>query len=104
MSEATSLEQVVELGKKLLRRGMEFVKSLEDQQTPADDEVVGKHGVITSAIKLGHTGEVRVEVRGGSEDFLAQAEGFTSAIEINREVLVIRKIAPRIVVVTPLVK
>jgi|GEM_PF-3955843 len=80
-----------------------FVEKLEEAQTPADDEVVGKVALVIARVAPGRTGEVRLLVRGGSEDYLAIGDG-DEIIEPNTSVTILALQAPRTVVVAPIPK
>ena len=63
------------------------------------DSPVGKFGRVTAQIGPGKKmGEVRVSIRGGTEDYLAVTTGDT-ALELNAMVIVTQLRSPRVVVV-----
>ena len=65
-----------------------------------DEAVVGKLGTVTHPITPGHTGEVLVHIRGGTETYMAVSD---EELEKGREVLVIGQRSARTVEVTPFV-
>ncbi len=67
----------------------------------ADHTLVGKVGRVTCTILPGHTGEVMIEVRGGSEAFSAVANPDVT-LTTNTKVFVIEYYPPRTVLVSPL--
>jgi len=83
----------------LFGRSKLLVKELEDQQTPADDTVLGKVGLITARVAPGRAGEVRLPIRGGSEDFIACVDANEAPLEINAPAEVVSFLAPRTVYV-----
>jgi hypothetical protein len=63
------------------------------------DSPVGKFGRVTAQIGPGKKmGEVRVAIRGGTEDYLAVTTG-DRALELNAMVIVTQLRSPRVVVV-----
>ena len=66
----------------------------------SDQQVVGKIGRVTGAVRPGKTGEVMVPVRGSSEAFLAHGEG-DEAIAVGTRVVVVEYHPPRTVIVAP---
>ena len=63
------------------------------------DGPVGKFGRVTAQIGPGKKmGEVRVAIRGGTEDYLAVTTG-DRALELNAMVIVTQLRSPRVVVV-----
>jgi hypothetical protein len=67
---------------------------------PDDQTMVGKVGRVTGTVGPGRTGEVMVNVRGGSEAFIAYPAD-SETIELHSRVVVIEYHAPRIVYVSP---
>ncbi|HET9731458.1 MAG TPA: hypothetical protein VFP54_02180 [Acidimicrobiales bacterium] len=64
-----------------------------------DDEVAGRPGTVVTRIRGGDLpGEVRVAIRGGTEDFIAYAE---QEIERGETILVFRSRGERAVDVIP---
>ena len=68
----------------------------------SDQQVVGKIGRVTGAVRPGKTGEVMVPVRGSSEAFLAHGEG-DETIAVGTRVVVIEYHPPRTVIVAPVI-
>jgi len=64
-------------------------------------DVVGKLGRVTADITPGHLGEILVEVRQGTERFLARAADGNSIIAKHTQVLVVGSLGGRTVEVTP---
>jgi len=64
-------------------------------------DVVGKLGRVTADITPGHLGEILVEVRQGTERFLASAADGNSIIAKHTQVLVVGSLGGRTVEVTP---
>ena len=64
-------------------------------------DIVGKLGRVTADITPGHLGEVLVEVRQGTERFLAQASDREATIRKHTQVLVTGSLGGRTVEVTP---
>lgn len=64
-------------------------------------DIVGKLGRVTADITPGHLGEVLVEVRQGTERFLAQATDRGATIPKHTQVLVTGSLGGRTVEVTP---
>jgi len=63
-------------------------------------EIVGKIGRVTGAIKPGAIGEVMVPIRGGSEAFHAYAQERGDRITTGARIIVIEYHPPRTVVVS----
>jgi hypothetical protein len=83
--------------KDFVEAGRRIVGALEDAQTPADDSVVGKTARVTATIKPGSLGEVRVAVRGGSEDYLAIAADPSATFPPNSVVEIVAIHLPKTV-------
>ena len=66
------------------------------------DDVETEVGRVTARIAPGTIGEVRIGYRGGSEVFHAYAWEDDETIEIGTEIVVIERVGPRSVKVTPL--
>ncbi len=64
-------------------------------------EVVGKLGRVTADIMPGHLGEVLIEVRQGTERFLARAADREATIPKHTQVLVVGSLGGRTVEVAP---
>jgi hypothetical protein len=64
-------------------------------------EIVGKLGRVTADITPGHLGEVLIEVRQGTERFLARAADRESTISKHTQVLVVGSLGGRTVEVSP---
>ncbi len=65
------------------------------------DKVESEIGRVTARIAPGVIGEVRIPYGGGSEIFHAYAWEEGETIEIGTEIIVIERIGPRTVKVTP---
>ena len=65
------------------------------------NEIVGKMGRVTADITPGHLGEVLVEVRQGTERFLAAAADPEATIRKHTQVLVVGSLGGRTVEVEP---
>ncbi|WP_218026659.1 hypothetical protein [Nocardia inohanensis] len=65
-------------------------------------DVVGKYGRVTAAIKPGRLGEVLIEVRAGTERFLARAAEGDATIPKHTQVLVVGSLGGRTVEVVAL--
>ena len=64
-------------------------------------EVVGKLARVTAAITPEHLGEVVIEVRAGTERFLARAADTSQTIPKHTRVVVVSSLGGRTVEVTP---
>jgi len=64
-------------------------------------DVIGKMGRVTADITPGHLGEVLIEVRQGTEKFLAAASEPDATIKKHSQVLVVGSLGGRTVEVTP---
>ena len=64
-------------------------------------DVVGRLGRVTADIIPGHLGEVLIEVRQGTERFLARAADPTAMIAKHTQVLVVGSLGGRTVEVQP---
>ncbi len=64
-------------------------------------DVVGKLARVTADITPGHLGEVVIEVRAGTEKFLARASDTTATITKHSQVLVVGSLGGRTVEVAP---
>lgn len=64
-------------------------------------DVVGKLGRVTGDITPGHLGEVVIEVRAGTERFLACAADHAATIPKHTQVLVVGSLGGRTVEVAP---
>jgi hypothetical protein len=64
-------------------------------------EVIGKMGRVTADITPGHLGEVVIEVRAGTEKFLARASEPEVTIKKHAQVLVVGSLGGRTVEVEP---
>lgn len=73
--------------------------TIDQMQTPADDSVISKVGRVTARVAGGKMGEVRLDVRGGSEDFLAVTAHPGDKLEVNDPALVVGVFPPRTLIV-----
>ncbi len=64
-------------------------------------DVVGRLGRVTADITPGHLGEVLVEVRQGTERFLARAADREATIPRHTQVLIVGSLGGRTVEVAP---
>jgi len=64
-------------------------------------DVIGKMGRVTADITPGHLGEVLIEVRQGTERFLASASDPEATIKKHSQVLVVGSLGGRTVEVAP---
>ena len=64
-------------------------------------DVVGKLARVTAAITPGHLGEVIIEVRAGTERFLARSADDSETIPKHTQVIVVGSLGGRTVEVTP---
>ena len=64
-------------------------------------DVVGRLGRVTADITPGHLGEVLIEVRQGTERFLARAADKDATIQKHTQVLVVGSLGGRTVEVAP---
>jgi hypothetical protein len=64
-------------------------------------DVVGKVGRVTAAVTPGHLGEVVIEVRAGTERFLACAADAGMTIPKHTQVIVVGSLGGRTVEVMP---
>ena len=64
-------------------------------------DVVGKLGRVTADITPGHLGEVLIEVRQGSERFLARSSDAAAIIRKHAQVIVVGSLGARTVEVEP---
>ena len=64
-------------------------------------DVVGKLARVTADITPGHLGEVVIEVRAGTERFLACASGNDQTIQKHTQVVVVGSLGGRTVEVAP---
>ncbi len=64
-------------------------------------DVVGKLGRVTAAITPGHLGEVLIEVRQGTERFLARSSDAGATIPQHAQVIVVGSLGGRTVEVEP---
>ena len=64
-------------------------------------DVVGKMGRVTAEITPGHLGEVLIEVRQGTERFLARASEASATIGKHTQVIVVGSLGGRTVEVEP---
>jgi hypothetical protein len=64
-------------------------------------DVVGKLARVTADITPGHLGEVVIEVRAGTEKFLARASDKAATIPKHSQVLVVGSLGGRTVEVAP---
>ena len=72
----------------------------ETTQPPADDVLLGKAGIITAKVGPGKAGEIRLPVRGGTQDYIACTQaGSSEAIEVNSMAEVVAFVPPNTVYV-----
>jgi len=64
-------------------------------------DVIGKFARVTAEIRPGHLGEVMIEVRAGTERFLATASDKAATISKHTQVMVVGSLGGRTVEVTP---
>ena len=64
-------------------------------------DVVGKFGRVTADITPGHLGEVLIEVRQGTERYLARASDSALTIRKHTQVIVVGSLGGRTVEVEP---
>ncbi|MFQ6329236.1 MULTISPECIES: hypothetical protein [unclassified Nocardia] len=64
-------------------------------------DVIGKIARVTAAIRPDHLGEVVIEVRAGTERFLARSADGETTIPKHTQVLVVGSLGGRTVEVTP---
>lgn len=64
-------------------------------------DVVGKFARVTAEIRPGHLGEVMIEVRAGTERFLATAADQATTITKHTQVMVVGSLGGRTVEVVP---
>jgi hypothetical protein len=74
---------------------------VDSGQQAVIDKVESEIGRVTARIAPGVIGEVRIPYGGGSEIFHAYAWEEGETIEIGTEIIVIERIGPRTVKVTP---
>ena len=86
-----------------IRGGRKLAGQLEaTTQTPADDVLIGKVGVITAPVATGKTGEIRIAIRGGTQDYIACAQtGSNETMAINTTAEVVAFMPPNTVYVAP---
>jgi hypothetical protein len=65
------------------------------------DAVESSIGRVTARIAPGELGEVRIPYKGGSETFHAQAWEDAEEIDVGTEIVVVSRVGPRTVKVTP---
>ena len=89
--------------KSLILTGKKLGGELEaTTQTPADDVLLGKAGIITAKVASGKAGEIRLPVRGGTQDYIACAQaGFADTMEVNSTAEVVAFMSPNTVYVKP---
>lgn len=72
-------------------------------QTPSDDVLLGKIGIITAKVATGRAGEIRLPVRGGTQDYIACVQaGQAATMEVNSPAEVVAFMPPNTVYVKPL--
>jgi len=89
--------------KSLIGSGKKLGEELEaTTQTPADDVLIGKVGIITAPVATGKTGEIRLAVRGGTQDYIACAQtGIAGPMAVNSAAEVVAFMPPNTVYVKP---
>ncbi len=89
--------------KRMIAGGKKLGAHIEaSTQTPADDVLLGKTGIVTAKVATGKAGEIRLPVRGGTQDYIACApDGFTGTIEVNAAAEVVAFAPPNTVYVRP---
>jgi hypothetical protein len=75
--------------------------AVDSGQRTVIDHVESEIGRVTARIAPGLTGEVRIPYAGGSETFHARGWEDAETIEVGTEVVVIERIGPRTVKVSP---
>jgi hypothetical protein len=68
----------------------------------SEQSLVGKTGSITGRVAPNATGEVLVNVRGGTESYFARAADGTEVIERGTQVLIVNTAPGRVLYVTAL--
>lgn len=66
----------------------------------SDQQVVGKVGRVTGAVRPGRVGEVMIPIRGTSEAFLARSD-HDEPIPVGTRVVVLEYLPPRTVIISP---
>ena len=79
----------------------EHLRDPDSESYSVSYDVVGKMGRVTADITPGHLGEVLIEVRQGTERFLASAADPEATIKKNTQVLVVGSLGGRTVEVAP---
>ena len=64
-----------------------------------DTSIIGKIGRVTARITSTRMGEVRIGMRGGSEDYLAIPAVETDVFELNTMAIIVDVLLPRTVIV-----
>jgi hypothetical protein len=88
--------------KRLIGGTKQIGEAFDETQTPADDVLLGKVGMITAKVAVGKAGEIRLSVRGGTQDYIActPAEIFET-LEVNSTAEVVGFMPPNTVYVKP---
>ncbi|MGD0861330.1 MAG: hypothetical protein ABSA21_01030, partial [Candidatus Limnocylindrales bacterium] len=86
-------------GRRSITMGRQILTAFGEWSVSYD--VVGKMGRVTADITPGHLGEVLIEVRQGTERFLASAADPEATIKKNTQVLVVGSLGGRTVEVAP---
>ncbi len=89
--------------KSLIGSGKKLGEELEaTTQTPADDILIGKVGIITAPVATAKTGEIRLAVRGGTQDYIACVQtGVDASMAVNSAAEVVAFMPPNTVFVKP---
>jgi hypothetical protein len=89
--------------KSLIRSGTKLGGQIDaTTQTAADDVLLGKVGIITARVAAGKAGEIRLPVRGGTQDYIACAQtGLADTMEVNSTAEVVAFMPPNTVFVKP---
>ncbi len=75
---------------------------LPTAETMADRNLIGKTGSVTGKVAPGTTGEVVVQIRGGTEYYFARSVDGREVIERGSQVLIVNAAPGRILYVTAL--
>jgi hypothetical protein len=88
--------------KRLIGGSKQIGEAFDETQTPPDDVLLGKIGMITATVATGKAGEIRLPVRGGTQDYIACAPaGFVETLEVNATAEVVGFMPPNTVYVKP---
>jgi hypothetical protein len=88
--------------KRLIGGSKKIGEAFDETQTAADDLLLHKVGVITAKVATGKAGEIRLPVRGGTQDYIACAPaGVVETLEVNSPAEVVGFMPPNTVYVKP---